>query len=225
MVGGRIAGQALGGIASVLAKHTETAVYEVVRNRSGAIRVAVDYERLRNPHMPPKELADLLARRRTLYAAASGAATAAPSAVPGTGTVIALTMGIADSIQIVYSEVTLICAIAQAYDRSLRDREARTLDVLSVLALDAGAASFKRGELRIGDHTLRPGRDQLPPEAIADINRHIIGYVTRRVGRHRARQLLGRSVPLGVGIVVGGSVNYRAMRRITRNSVRLFEAG
>lgn len=224
MIGGGIAGQALGGVASVLAKHTETAIYEVVRNRSGAIRVAVDYERLRNPGLAPDKLADLLARRRSLYAAASGAVTAAPSAVPGTGTVIALTMGIADSIQIVYAEVTLICAIAQAYDRTLRDHEARTLDVLCVLALEAGAASFKRGELRIGDHTLRPGRDQLPHDAIADINRHVIGYVTRRVGRHKARQLLGRAVPLGVGIVVGGGVNYRAMRRVTRHSVRLFAA-
>jgi len=225
MVGGRIAGQALGGVASVLAKHTQSAIDEVVRTRAGAISAAVDYERLRHPGIAPRELAALLARRRSLVAAASGAATSAPSAVPGAGTAIALTMGVADSVQLVYSQVALTLAIADAYGRPLRDSDARTLDVLSVLALDAGAASFKRGELRIGDHTLRPGRDALPREAVADVNRHIIEYVARRVGRHRARQLLGRSVPLGVGIALGGSANYRAMQRITRHAVRLFEAG
>ena len=47
--------------------------------------------------------------------------------------------------------------------------------------------------------------------------------VVKRTARRRARTLLGREIPFGVGVAIGAGANFRAMRHTGRTALRYYE--
>ena len=135
-----------------LAGATESAIDEIVRRRSDAIKTAVEVERLRHPDVAPRDLARMIVYQRSKLSAVAGAVSSLPGAFPGVGTAAEIGAGLADTVALVYSQVALILAVATAFDHDLDAHDERAADVRVVLALDAGAAKFgKRGVVELAD--------------------------------------------------------------------------
>ncbi len=53
-----------------------------------------------------------------------------------------------------------------------------------------------------------------------NLNRELGELVVKRTARVRARTLLGREIPFGVGVAIGAGMNFRAMRSVGRTALR-----
>jgi hypothetical protein len=203
-----------------LAGATESAIDEIVRRRSDAIKTSVEFERLRHPDMTPQDFARLIVYQRSRISAMGGAVSSLPGAFPGVGTAAEIGAGLADTAALIYAQVALILALAAAFDHDLEAHDARAADVRIVLALDAGAAKFgKRGVELADGEPLDPSSRQLSE----DVNRELGAMVVKRTARRRARTLLGREIPFGVGVAIGAGSNFKVMRHTGRTALRYYE--
>jgi hypothetical protein len=119
----------------------------------------------------------------------------------------------------------LILLIAVLYGHALDDQEARRLDVLLVLGMDAGLVKLRRdGSLKIRgtQYTREEIRSAGTTGLAARINRRVAQQVLARVARRRAFVLLGREVPL-LGIAVAAGYNHHSTRKIGAAAIRYFE--
>ncbi len=207
-------------LAGRLAGATETAIDEIVRRRSDTIRRAVEVERLKHPEASPQDLARLIMYHRCKVSAAGGAVSALPGAFPGVGTAAEIGVGLADAVALVYAQVALVIAIAAAFDHDLDAHDARAADVRIILALDAGAAKFGKHGVELS------GGDPLDPSGhglAAELNKELGALVVKRTARRRARTLLGRKIPFGVGVAIGAGANFKVMRHTGRTALRYYE--
>jgi len=212
----QLTGRIIDEAADHLADHTERAIDEVIRMRSGPIARDVDEQRAVSPEKG-EDFARSLVYRRCAVSAASGAVTSLPAVVPGAGSVAGFGLALADSAAQTYAQVTLILAIARAYGLDLDDRAARRADVLAVLGIEAEVVSLQRdGSLKVHD-------ENVDPKALsAGVNRNIASEVVKRVAKRRVRTLLGKELPFGIGVAIGAGSNFRTMRRVGRTAMEYY---
>jgi hypothetical protein len=211
-------GRAADELAERLADQTEAAIDTAVRLRAPSLAAGVEIERLLYPDLEQDLFLAHLVRRRAKLSAAIGAVTAAPAVFPGVGTAVALGASVADAGATLYGEVAMIVELAAATGRPDDDPAVLTVDVLIVLARDAGVdipdellAHAQRGEA---------APTEIPRETIGDLNRELGGRVVKRIARRRARLLLGRELPFGVGVALGGVSNYRTMHSLGKTAIK-----
>jgi hypothetical protein len=203
-----------------LAGATEQAIEQIVRRRGAAVRTAVEVVRLRHPDATPSDVARLLVYQRSKLSAIAGAVSSLPGAFPGVGTATEIGAGLADAVALVYTQVALVLAVAAAYDHDLDDHDARAADVRAVLALDAGVAKFGKHGVELHDGQRLDPHDRT---LSAELNRDLAELVVKRTARRRARTLLGREIPFGVGVAIGAGANFKAMRHTGRTALRYYE--
>jgi hypothetical protein len=211
-------GRAADELAERLADQTEAAIDTAVRLRAPSLAAGVEVERLLYPDLAQDLFLAHLVRRRAKLSAAIGAVTAAPAVFPGIGTAVALGASLADAGAALYSEVAMIVELAAATGRPTDNPAVLTVDVLIVLARDAGVDI--PGELLV--HAQRGEADpgEIPRETLGDLNRELGARVVKRIARRRARLLLGRELPFGVGVTLGGVSNYRTMHKLGKTAVK-----
>ena len=220
-VGIRVATKLVDEAAMRLADQTEQAIDLIVRTRGPSIAAAVEIEQLRNPHLTPRDLAQRLTQERMRVVAASGAISALPGVVPGAGSTAEIAAAVADAGWLVYNEIVLVLSIAHAYGRDLREEDARRMDVLLALAYEAGVAVPVGKTIEVLGERIAMGA--IPRDTIASVNRRIGGSVVKKVARRRVKVILGREIPLGIGVAIGAGFNYTVMRRVGRAAVKYFE--
>ena len=222
-VRGKVLSKAADELAMRLADQTEQAIDTVVRLRASAIQAAVEVERLQNPQLSERELAEHLVHEKTKLVATTGAISALPGAFPGAGSAVEIGAAVADAAVLVYNQVAMVLAVACAYGRDLRDFEARKLDVLLIFGMLAGLAVPAGKTVEVLGERVTLG--VLPRETVAKVNRRIGGEVVKRLGRRRAKVILGREIPFGVGVAIGSGFNYVATRKVGRLAIKYFEMG
>jgi SpoU rRNA methylase family enzyme len=211
-------GRAADELAERLADQTEQAIDVAVRLRAPALAAGVEIERRLYPDLAHDLFLAHLVRRRAKLSAAVGAVTAVPAVLPGVGTIVAIGSSLADAGAVLYSEVALIVELSAATGRKVDDPEVLTVDVLIVLARDAGVAVPEEllAEARKGIAQT----SEIPRSTLADLNRELGGRVVKRIARRRARIVLGRELPFGVGVALGGVGNYRTMHKLGRTAIK-----
>jgi hypothetical protein len=215
-----VSGRVVDELSVRLASATENAIDQVVRRRGHAIKAAVEVVRLQHPDATPNDVARLLVYQRSKFSAVAGAVSALPGAFPGVGTATEIGAGLADAVALVYTQVALVVAVAAAYDHDLDDHDARAADVRVVLALDAGVAKFGKHGVELSDGERLDPNDRSLSE---DLNRELGALVVKRTARRRARTLLGREIPFGVGVAIGAGANFKAMRHTGRTALRYYD--
>jgi hypothetical protein len=220
MITRAVSGRVVDELSVRLAGATEHAIEEIVRRRSDAIGRAVEAERLLHPDATPGDIARILVYQRSKVSAIGGAVSALPGAFPGVGTATEVGAGLADMVALVYTQVALVLAVAAAFDHDLTAHDDRAADVRVVLALDAGAAKFGKRGVELSDGEPLDPRDRTLSE---DLNKELGAMVVKRTARRRARTLLGREIPFGVGVAIGAGANFRAMRHTGRTALRYYE--
>jgi hypothetical protein len=215
-----VSGRVVDELSVRLASATEHAIEQVVRRRGDAIKTAVEVVRLQHPDATPNDVARLIVYQRSKLSAVAGAVSALPGAFPGVGTAAEIGAGLADAVALVYTQVALVVAVAAAYDHDLDDHDARAADVRVVLALDAGVAKFGKHGVELSDGKRLDPHDRSLSE---DLNRELGALVVKRSARRRARTLLGREIPFGVGVAIGAGANFKAMRHTGRTALRYYD--
>src|SRR5262245_61994277 len=120
-VRGKVLSKVADELAMRLADQTEQAIDTVIRVRASAIQAAVEVDRLQNPQLSDRELADRIVHEKTRLTAITGAISALPGALPGAGTSVEIGASLSDAAVLVYNQVAMIMGVAASYGRDLHD--------------------------------------------------------------------------------------------------------
>jgi uncharacterized protein (DUF697 family) len=201
-----------------LAGATERAIATVVRKRGRAVVGAAERLRAEHPGRSPAELARIAVARSGRRVAGTGAVSALPATLPGVGSVVELGAALGDASLLTVAQTELVLLLAHLYGRPARDVEARRLDILMAMGVEAGVVDLHRnGSVRVMGIVHVDG--ELSGEAGAKlakrISRRLAAQVAGKLARRRAYVILGREVPvLGVGLAAG--YNLWSTRRLGR---------
>lgn len=183
-----------------------------------------------NPDLTAEEIAEFVSDRIVWTYAAQGAALALPGTVPGFGTLaqVAVEGGAltADIALMIRSQTHVVCALAECYGR--RGRETLVHDTLICIGLWTKAlTSTKKGLVQFGEVSVKTTLNKLSGKLLRDLNRKIGKALLMKYGARRGTVSVGRVIPFGAGVVIGGGFNYLTMKAfaaVCRNYFKL-EAG
>ena len=190
-----------------LAGATERAITTVVERRGGAVVRAAERLRAEHPGLSPSELSGVAIARAGRRVAGTGAVSALPATLPGAGTLVELGAALGDASLLTVAQTELVLLLAHLHGRPVTDVDARRLDVLMAMGVEAGVVDLRRnGVVRVMGTTHRDG--ELSGEAGAKlakrITRRLAAQVAGKLARRRAYVLLGREVPIvGIGLAAG----------------------
>lgn len=208
-----------------LTRATEVALQGVIVRRAGAIeRSAAGWQR-RHPHLNRSRLARVVAARRAVHVAGTGAVSAVPAILPGPGTTAEVSAALGDLALLTAAQIELVLLIGCFYDRPLADQEARRLDVMMAMGVDSGLVKLTRGGgVKFAGQAIPA--DQFGAGSIdtlaEQVSRKLATQVATRLARRRAHVIIGREIPL-LGIAIAAGYNLWSTRGIGRAAVRYFE--
>ena len=136
--------------------------------------------------------------RRALHLAGTGAVSAIPAIIPGPGTTAEVSAALGDLALLTAAQIELVLTIAYLYDRPLADHEARRLDVLMALGVDAGVVKLGRSGVvtLAGEKIPLSEFDAASIDVLAArVNRKLATQVASRLARRRAHVIIGREIP------------------------------
>jgi hypothetical protein len=170
-----------------------------------------------------KALTDSFARQQ----AAAGAAAGAAAASPLIGTVATLATALAELAWFTTRAGDLILTVAALHGRPTPTVDERRAWVLAVLIYGGSARDGlvrAVNEAQTGRSIAAPSAasSQLPVAAIQRANQVLARMLVRRYGAKRGVVALGTALPLGLGAVIGGGVNYRAVKALATNADQFF---
>lgn len=221
----RLANAGIDQLADRLAGTTTAAIVTIVDRRGPAIAAAAERLREDAPGASPGTIARNAVRYRARVVAGTGATSALPALLPGFGTVTEIAAALGDVSYLTVVQVELVLLIAHLYGRSLDDHEARRLDVLLALGVEAGAVKLHRdGSVKVGSERIPPGqlRGLAEDELASRVNRYLAGQVVVRLARRRAHVVIGREVPV-LGIGLAAVYNHWSTRRLGSSAIAFFE--
>jgi len=157
-----------------------------------------------------ERVADKIIARYSKLAAMSGGATALTGVVPGIGTALAaLGGGVADTAVCMKLQVDMASCLTQAFDYDLNEEDARHLAFL----IAAGGAIEKAGET-VGVKLASEAGVRLLRSYLKGAALQAMKEFFRRVGIIFTRKALERTLPFGVGVLLGTSANYALTRYV-----------
>jgi hypothetical protein len=182
--------------------------------------------RAENPELDTLQLSDFVGDKIVWMYATQGAALALPGAIPGLGTIVQLATeagtATVDIALMVRNQTYLVFALGSVF--GLHGRETLTQDTLICLGLWTNALVLtKQGAIRIGSKIAQANfKKRFPAEILKRINRKVGTTVLTKYGTKRGGVAVGKMIPFGVGVLIGGGFNYLTMKAFKRHTVRYF---
>jgi hypothetical protein len=180
-----------------------------------------------HPKLNRYHLAHKYADRICWLYASEGAATALPGVIPGlgTGVQVAIESGAvsADLAYMLRCMAGLVLGIGYIYER---DMEAPfNQEFVRVLGLWCGALSLTKESLsRIGSKIAVAQFKKAPAEVFKKINRRVATTIVTKYGTKRGGIAVGKLVPFGVGVAVGGGFNLVTMKGFKRAAINYYRS-
>jgi hypothetical protein len=185
-------------------------------------------ERLRNaqPGVSPADIVAKLEKRYLAAVTASGAAVGSSAALPGIGTLVALSAIAGETMMFLEATTLFVLAVAEVHGIPADHREQRRALVLAVLVGDDSrrAVSDLLGPGRTSGAWLSEGAVSLPLPALSELNSRLLRYFVRRYTLRRGALALGKLLPVGIGAVVGAVGNRMMGKKIIGNARKTFGA-
>lgn len=179
-----------------------------------------------NPGLNRDQVAEFVADSIVWLYTKQGAALALPGAVPGLGTLVqvgveASSIGV-DIALMVRNQTYLTFAIAECYGN--KGRETLIQDTLICMGLWTNALTLTKGGLvKIGSKAIEANfRRRFPAEILKRINRKVGATIVTKYGTKRGGVALGKLIPFGVGVLVGGGFSYLTMKSFASSARRYF---
>jgi hypothetical protein len=184
--------------------------------------------RTENPELHNDDLADFVGDKIVWTYTSQGAALALPGAIPGLGTFVqvATEFGAAsvDVALMVRNQTYLVFALGSIY--GYHSREMLIQDTLICIGLWTNALSItKAGAIRIGTKVVEANfKKHFPAKILQAINRKVSTTILTKYGTKRGGIALGKLIPFGVGVLVGGGFSYITMKNFKRRTIEYFNA-
>lgn len=199
-------------------------IERTARAQEPAARAYVERLRRANPGANPAAIASKLEKRYLAAVTASGAAVGSAAALPGIGTLAALSAAAGETA--VFLEATAFFALATAAVHGIptENRERRRALVLAVLVGDDSKHAIAEliGPGRTSGAWLSDGVASLPMPAVSQLNSRLLKYAVKRYTLRRGALLFGKLLPAGIGALIGAIGNRMVGKKIVRNTRKAF---
>ncbi|NUS42376.1 MAG: hypothetical protein HOQ24_01580 [Mycobacteriaceae bacterium] len=184
--------------------------------------VAAYVDRTRRGH-PGESPAEIVARLEKLYLTAvtgSGGAVGATAAVPGIGTVAALSASGAETLFFLEASALFTLAVAEVHGVAPRDHERRRALVLAVVLGEGGKEIVERtvGRKATNWGTLLVYR--VPK--LKEMNESLLGRFALRFVIERSALVVGKVIPAGIGAAIGAGGNRLLGKGVISNAKDAF---
>ncbi|ORV16468.1 hypothetical protein [Mycobacterium celatum] len=185
-------------------------------------------ERLRraNAGAGPATIVTKLEKRYLAAVTASGAAVGSAAALPGVGTLSALSAAAGETAVFLEATAFFALAVAAVHGVPIEDRERRRALVLTVLVGDDSKHALAEliGPGRTNGAWLSDGVATLPMPAVSQLNSRLLKYAVKRYTLRRGALLFGKLLPVGIGALIGAVGNRMVGKKIVRNARKAFGA-
>jgi hypothetical protein len=194
------------------------------RVQGPAAKAYVERLRRADPGASPAKIVTRLERRYLAAVTASGAAVGSAAALPGIGTLAALSAVAGETVVFLEATAVFVLALAAVYGVPADHRERRRALVLAVLVGDDSKRAVAEliGPGRTSGGWLTDGMASLPLPAVSQLNSRLLKYVVRRYTLRRGALMFGKLLPVGLGAAIGGVGNRLVGKKIVRNARKAF---
>ncbi|HET6732088.1 hypothetical protein [Mycobacterium sp.] len=194
------------------------------RVQAPAVKAYVDRLRDHNADAAPAEVVKKLEKHYLAAVMASGAAVGSAAAIPGIGTLAALSAVAGETVVFMEATAVYVLALAEVYGIPADHRERRRAMVLAVLVGEDGkhAVADLIGPGRTSGAWIADGAATLPLPAVSQLNSRLMKYFVKRYALKRGAIAFGKLLPVGIGAVVGGVGNRLMGKRIIANARKAF---
>jgi hypothetical protein len=194
------------------------------RVQGPAVKAYVERLRQGNPDATPAEIVTKLEKQYIAAVMASGAAVGSAAAVPGIGTLAALSAVAGETVVFLEATALFVLAVAEVHGIPAEHRERRRALVLSVLVGEdsKNAIADLIGPGRTSGAWLSDGAATLPLPAVSQLNTRLLRYFVKRYTLRRGAIMFGKLLPVGIGAVVGGVGNRLMGKRIIKHARAAF---
>jgi hypothetical protein len=188
----------------------------------------IEEVRSENPELNNDDLADFIGDKIVWAYTSQGAALALPGAIPGLGTIVQISTELStasvDVALMIRNQTYLVFALAAIY--GYRSREILIQDTLVCIGLWTNAVNMtKSGAIRIGTKAAEANfKKRFPGKILQAINRKVGTTVLTKYGTKRGGVAVGKLIPFGVGVFVGGGFSYITMKNFKRRTLQYYAA-
>jgi hypothetical protein len=209
---------------SAAAKVLSQIIERGARVQGPAVKAYVDRLREHKPDATPAEIVTKLEKHYLAAVMASGAAVGSAAALPGIGTLTALSAVAGETVVFLEATAVYVLAVAEVYGIPAYHRERRRALVLAVLVGEDSkrAVADLIGTGRTSGAWLADGAATLPLPAVSQLNSRLLKYFVKRYTLKRGAIAFGKLLPVGIGAVVGGVGNRLMGKRIIANARNAF---
>jgi hypothetical protein len=194
------------------------------RAQAPAVKAYVARLRRTYPDATPAEIVTKLEKRYLAAVMASGAAVGSAAALPGIGTLTALSAVAGETLVFLEATAVFVLAVADVHGISVEETERRRSLVLAVLIGEDSkrAVASLIGPGRTNGGWLTEGAVELPLPVLSQLNNRLMRYFVKRYTIKRGALAFGKMLPVGIGAVIGGGGNRMMGKKIVRNSQAAF---
>ncbi len=175
--------------------------------QSPLVRKNIARARQRNPEATPAQVIRTLERMYVSALAGTGAAVGGAAAAPGVGTGVSLALSAGEALSSLELSTLFALSVAEIHGIPLDELERRRTIVMGILLGRSGSATIARVAERTGQHWGRQIVAKVPVETLRQINGILGKHFVTKYGTKQGIIVLGRMVPFGVGLVIGGGAN------------------
>lgn len=183
-----------------------------------AARVLVEqYEtqfRKKSPGASDARVAEVVSQkiisRYAKMASLSGSATSLSGVIPGVGTAVALVGGsLADLTICMKLQIDMTMCLAMAINKKLSDEDAKHMSFVIALTGSLEQAATKGGAEFASKAAIRVVNEHLKGATLVTVK-----MLFRNVGIVFTKKALVKTIPFGIGMVIGGTTNYYLTRYV-----------
>lgn len=197
------------------------AVERALRAQQPLVTARIAKIRRKDPAATPAEVIDALGLRYQLVVAGLGAVGGGIAIVPAVGTVASLATATAEAVAALDAAVLYTLAVAEVHRLPVDDVERRRTLVLGVVMGEGGTALMSKvtgGR----DRWARSVTEALPLRVLGPVNNALTRWFVKRYVTRQLALAVGRALPFGVGVLIGGVGNLVVARAVIRAAERAF---
>ncbi|SOD74048.1 hypothetical protein SAMN05892883_3225 [Jatrophihabitans sp. GAS493] len=175
----------------------------------------------RHPGASQGELLALLERRYLTFVSSIGAVAGGTAALPGAGVITTLTSATVEIAAFIEATALYSLSVAHVHGIPTDDPVYRRSLVLGVLLGQTGVDIVEQvtgTRSRWGEVLSRRGSQ----ERLGGLNNQLARHVMARVGAGQGALLIGRALPMGIGVAIGASGNAALGRAAIRSTRAAF---
>jgi len=198
-----------------------TVVERTLRLQQPQVTAHIAKIRRKDPDATPAEVIANLNRRYQLVVAGLGAAGGGIAIVPALGTAVSLATATAEAVAALDAAVLYTLAVAEVHRVSVDDVERRRAVVLGVV-MGAGGTELMRKVTGGKDRWARTVTETLPLRVLGPVNNTLTRWFVKRYVTRQLALAVGRALPFGIGVIIGGVGNVVAARTVIAAAERAF---